>query len=118
MIATTSEPAGSSTIKVLIIENDNDAGQALVNGLKESNMTIAWAMSGTAGIALQKIFSPDVLLLDLNLPDQTGIDLVNYVAQQGECGIIIVSDVADVAERIVALDLGADDYVPKPPPVR
>jgi len=118
MIATTSEPVDSATIKVLIIENDNHAGQALVDGLKESNMNIAWAMSGAAGIALQKVFSPDVLLLDLNLPDRTGIDVVNYVAQQAKCGLIIVSDLADVAERIIALELGADDYVPKPPPLR
>ena len=109
-----SEPVDSETIKVLIIDNDSDTGLALADGLRQLNMNIEWAMSGADGIELQKIFSPDVLLLDLNLPDRTGIDVVRYIAQQCKCGLIIVSDGAD---PIVALDLGADDCVPRPPPL-
>ncbi len=104
--------------KVLIIEDDEAVGQALVGALDRSGMRTAWATTGAEGLALKRSFSPDVVLVDLNLPDTDGIGLVTFLAQQGECGVIIVSGLADEADRIVGLEIGADDYVSKPPHLR
>ncbi len=107
-----------SAPKVLIIEDDEAVGQALVGALERSGMKTAWATTGAEGLALKRSFSPDVVLVDLNLPDTDGIGLVTFLAQQGECGVIIVSGLADEADRIVGLEIGADDYVSKPPHLR
>jgi DNA-binding response OmpR family regulator len=107
-----------SAPRVLIIEDDEAVGQALVGALERSGMKTAWATTGAEGLALKRSFSPDVVLVDLNLPDTDGIGLVTFLAQQGECGVIIVSGLADEADRIVGLEIGADDYVAKPPHLR
>jgi two-component system OmpR family response regulator len=113
--------AGMTTVaapKVLIIEDDEAVGRALVGALERSGMRTAWATTGSEGLALKRSFMPDVVLVDLNLPDTDGIGLVTFLAQQGECGVIIVSGLADEADRIVGLEIGADDYVSKPPHLR
>jgi two-component system, OmpR family, response regulator len=107
-----------SAPKVLIIEDDEAVGQALVGALDRSGMRTAWATTGAEGLLLKKSFMPDVVLVDLNLPDTNGIGLVTYLSQQGECGVIIVSGMGDEADRIVGLEIGADDYVSKPPHLR
>ena len=107
-----------SAPKVLIIEDDEAVGQALVGALERSGMKTAWATTGADGLAQRRSFNPDVVLVDLNLPDTDGIGLVTFLAQQGECGVIIVSGLADEADRIVGLEIGADDYVSKPPHLR
>jgi DNA-binding response OmpR family regulator len=81
-------------------------------------MRTAWATTGAEGLNMKRSFSPDVVLVDLNLPDTDGIGLVTFLAKQGECGVIIVSGLADEADRIVGLEIGADDYVSKPPHLR
>jgi two-component system OmpR family response regulator len=105
----------AATLKVLIIEDDEDLGLALGETLQRSGMRTACAINGAEGLALMRSFSPDIALVDLNLPDTDGIGLVTLLAQQGDCGIIIVSGLTDEADRIVGLELGADDYVCKPP---
>lgn len=110
--------APASAPRVLVIEDDEEVGQALVGALDRSGIRTAWAMTGAEGLALKRTFLPDVVLVDLNLPDTDGIGLVTFLAQQGECGVIIVSGLADEADRIVGLEIGADDYVSKPPHLR
>lgn len=105
-------------IKVLVIEDDVVSGQPLVDALEKSNIRTAWATTATEGIQLKNQFLPDVVLLDLDLPDRNGIDVVNYLSQRRECGVIVVSGLTDEADRVVALELGADDYMAKPPVLR
>jgi two-component system, OmpR family, response regulator len=104
----------SATLKVLIIEDDEALGLALAEGLERSGMRTICATNGAEGLALMRSFAPDIALVDLKLPDTDGIGLVSLLAQQGDCGIIIVSGLTDEADIIVGLDLGADDYVCKP----
>lgn len=104
--------------RVLIIEDDDEVGRALVDSLEHSGMRTAWATTGAEGLLLKRSFGPNVVLIDLALPDTNGINLVAYMAQQGDCGVIIVSGAADEADRIVGLEVGADDYVVKPPHLR
>jgi DNA-binding response OmpR family regulator len=104
--------------RVLIIEDDLGVGQSLVTALQRAGIETAWAQSGAQALELKHSFSPDVALLDLNLPDADGMGLVRHLAQDGACGVIIVSGVTDEADRIVGLEIGADDYISKPPHLR
>jgi two-component system, OmpR family, response regulator len=105
----------TETLKVLVIEDDEVLGQALCEALEQSGMRAALAVNGVEGLALKRSISPDIVLVDLHLPDTDGIGLVSLLAKHGDCGVIIVSGLTDEADRIVGLELGADDYVCKPP---
>lgn len=102
-------------LKILVVEDDEDVGRAIVNSLERSGMHTAWAMTGADAIALKRNFVPNVILLDLTLPDVDGIEMVKLLTRERDCGIIIVSGLSSEADRIVGLELGADDYVAKPP---
>lgn len=108
----------NTTLKVLLIEDDQAVGETLIRALERAGMQTAWAMTGAQALALKTSFAPDVALVDLNLPDTDGMSLVTVLARQGGCGIIIVSGLADEADRIVGLEIGADDYISKPPQLR
>ncbi len=81
-------------------------------------MQTAWAKTGNEGLRLRASFQPDIALLDLNLPDADGISLVTYLSQHGNCGIIVISGFGGEADRVVGLELGADDFISKPPHLR
>ncbi len=102
------------TIRVLIIDNDEALGRALGEALEHSGLRTACATNGADGLALMRSFTPDIALVDLNLRDTDGTGLVTLLVQQSDCGIIIVSGLTDEADRIVGLELGADDYICKP----
>jgi two-component system OmpR family response regulator len=102
-------------IKVLVIDNDTATGEALNASLAKFGVKTSWARTGAEALVLYNDFKPNIALLDINIPDIDGISLVSLLAQKGDCGVIIVSGLSDEADRIVCLELGADDYIPKPP---
>lgn len=104
--------------RVLLIEDDPDMGETLVGVLERAGMQTAWARTGAEAVTLKASFKPDVVLVDLNLPDTDGIALVAWLAKRGECGVIVVSGLGEDSDRIVGLELGADDYIAKPPHLR
>lgn len=104
--------------RVLIIEDDEAVAQAMVRGIERSGMSVACAGTGAKGMALKSSFKPDIVLVDLELPDTNGVDLIGWFAETRSCGIIVVSGMGEEADRIVGLELGADDYIVKPPRMR
>ena len=104
--------------RVLLIEDDEAVAQAMVRGIERSGMSVVCAPTGAKGMALRATFKPDVVLVDLELPDTNGVDLISWFAEQQTCGVIVVSGMGDEADRIVGLELGADDYIVKPPRMR
>ena len=102
-------------LKILIVEDDEEVGQALVETLESSGMRTAYATTGASALSLTKSFAPDIALIDLNLPDIDGMSLLTMMARHGSCGLIIVSGQTDESDRIIGLELGADDYICKPP---
>ena len=107
-----------SAPRVLLIEDDEAVAQAMVRGIERSGMSVACAGTGARGMALKASFKPDIVLVDLELPDTNGVDLIAWFAEQKTCGVIVVSGMGEEADRIVGLDLGADDYIVKPPRMR
>ena len=104
--------------RVLLIEDDEAVAQAMVRSIERSGMNVAFAATGAKGMALKASFNPDVVLVDLELPDTNGVDLIGWFAEQRTCGVIVVSGMGEEADRIVGLELGADDYIVKPPRMR
>ena len=107
-----------SNPRVLLIEDDEAVAQAMVRSIERSGMSVVCASTGARGMALRATFKPDVVLVDLELPDTNGVDLISWFAEQDTCGVIVVSGMGEEADRIVGLELGADDYIVKPPRMR
>lgn len=104
--------------RVLLIEDDEAVGQAMLRGIERSGMNAMLATTGAKGMAMRASFKPDVVLVDLELPDANGVDLIGWFADTKSCGVIVVSGMGEEADRIVGLELGADDYIVKPPRMR
>jgi two-component system phosphate regulon response regulator OmpR len=100
--------------RVLLIEDNVAVAEAIRRFLERSGMPTAWAPTGARGMELKKSFSPDVVLVDLGLPDTNGVSLIGWLSQKHDCGIIVVSGRGKETERVVGLELGADDYIAKP----
>jgi DNA-binding response OmpR family regulator len=104
--------------RVLLIEDNAAVAETLQKFIERSGMRTAWAQTGAKAIELKRTFAPDVVLVDLELPDTNGVALIGWLADLQDCGIIVVSGRGEEAERIVGLELGADDYIAKPPQLR
>lgn len=104
--------------RVLLIEDNPAVAETLQKFIERSGMRTAWAQTGARAIELKRSFMPDVVLVDLELPDTNGVALIGWLSNLHDCGIIVVSGRSEEAERIVGLELGADDYIAKPPQLR
>jgi two-component system OmpR family response regulator len=104
--------------RVLLIEDNPDVAATFQKFIERAGMRTAWADTGARAIELKQSFMPDVVLVDLELPDTSGVELIGWLTRLHDCGIIIVSGRDEEAERVVGLELGADDYVAKPPQLR
>lgn len=100
--------------KVLIIEDDPIIGEMLVMYLSEENYDVIRVSEGNEAMLAFKTFEPDVVLLDLLLPDMDGIDLGREIREISDVPILVVSMKTEVSERILALRNGVDDYLCKP----
>ena len=107
-----------SNPRVLLIEDDEAVARTFLRGIERAGMTVQWANTGMSGMALKETFKPQIVLMDLTLPDMNGMLLIGKLAQCRDCGIIVVSGLGDEADRVVGLELGADDYISKPPAMR
>ena len=100
---------------VLVVEDDPDIAQTLQRFLRRSGMHAVVAHTGKQAMTLKQSHSPKVVLVDLDLPDIDGQALMLWLVGQGDCGVIVVSGHADASNRVMCLELGADDYITKPP---
>ena len=105
-------------IRVMMIEDDRAVAMALQRALQRAGMMVEWVPTGAAAHARKSGFNPNVTLVDLNLPDVNGIDLVAWLSAQQDCGVIVVSGSLGEADRVLGLERGADDYICKPPSSR
>ena len=99
---------------VLIIEDEKNILDFMTKALKANNYKVFTAASGQAGLALITSQCPDIVLLDLGLPDIDGNEIISSVRQWTSCPIIVVSARSSERDKVTALDLGADDYITKP----
>ncbi|MDQ0582467.1 response regulator transcription factor [Streptomyces rishiriensis] len=101
---------------VLLVEDDEPVAESLRRGLQRYGFGVTRVATGAAALAHS---GPcDVVLLDLGLPDTDGLDVCKALRERGDIPIIVISARSDETDRVVGLELGADDYVSKPFGVR
>lgn len=102
------------TARILIVEDDAAIRRLLRGALARAGHEALEAGTAREGLALLDVEKPDAVLLDLGLPDRDGIELIPLIRARSAAALIVISARVDVAEKIAALDLGADDYCTKP----
>jgi two-component system KDP operon response regulator KdpE len=100
--------------KILVIDDDEALLRALRIGLSARGYEVELARSGAEGVTQSSLAQPDVIVLDLGLPDMDGVDVCRRVRQFSAVPIIVLSATAGEERKVAALDLGADDYITKP----
>ena len=100
--------------KVLIVEDDPAVRNLVSTALGSRGYRHAEVATGTAALAALTADAPDVLLLDLGLPDMDGVAIIRRLRTWSEMPIIVISARSDDADKVEALDAGADDYLTKP----
>jgi two-component system KDP operon response regulator KdpE len=111
---TAAAPIRHSSARVLVIDDEPEIWRAVRAGLASAGFTGEWASSGTEGIELVARWHPDVIILDLTLPDLDGIEVCRHLRSWTQTPIIVLSVREGEADKVTALELGADDYLTKP----
>jgi two-component system cell cycle response regulator CtrA len=102
-------------MRVLLIEDDGATAQSIELMLKSVSFNVYTTDLGEEGIDLGKIYDYDIILLDLNLPDMSGFDVLRKLrVSKVKTPILILSGLAGVEDKIKGLGFGADDYMTKP----
>jgi len=99
---------------VLLVEDDRSIAESVTASLTSAGMEVAHVTTGAAAVDALSLAVPDVVLLDLGLPDMDGLDVARQLRERSAVPIIIVSARGDELDRVLGLELGADDYVVKP----
>jgi two-component system phosphate regulon response regulator OmpR len=101
--------------RILLIEDDPRLAAMVSDYLGEAGFRVTQAANGTSGLALHRREIFDALVLDLMLPDIDGLEVCRQVRAQGsETPILMLTARGDAMDRVVGLEIGADDYLPKP----
>jgi len=100
--------------KVLIVDDELHIRRLIHAALARADYAIVEAESAREALDLLRDERPDIVLLDLGLPDRDGLELVPLVKQQSDTTLIVVSARDATDQKVAALDLGADDYLTKP----
>lgn len=102
------------SLRVLVIEDDREIRALLQSSLGAEGFTVQTAVSVSEASALLRNAAPDLVLLDLGLPDGDGSDLVREIRRRHSLPVLIVSARHQEAEKVKLLDAGADDFIAKP----
>ena len=100
--------------RILIIEDDKRLAEMVMKYLGEAGFRAVVAPTGGHGIALHDREAFDALILDLMLPDMDGLEVCRRIRKQSSTPILMLTARGDTMDRVVGLEMGADDYLPKP----
>lgn len=99
---------------ILIIEDEKNIGNYIETIVASNGYRALCAMSGTSGLSMCASHHPDLVLLDLGLPDMDGMEVLQRIRDFSNVPIIVISARTQEKEKVAALDGGADDYITKP----
>lgn len=99
---------------VLVVENDPSVRNIIKTTLKTNDCKYLVAVNGDEALLEASTHNPDIILLDLGLPDMDGVDVIRKVRSWSNMPIIVISARSEDRDKIEALDAGADDYLTKP----
>ncbi len=103
-----------NTVTVLVVEDDKYIMSLITMLLKDEGYKTILTATGKEAVSLFYSNNPDIILLDLGLPDMNGIAVIERIREKSNVPIIVVSAREEESEKIQALDCGADDYITKP----
>jgi two-component system, OmpR family, KDP operon response regulator KdpE len=101
-------------VKVLLVDDDATLRQTLGIGLRAAGHQVLIAGDGRTALQAAREDRPDIIVLDLGLPDLSGFDVLRRLRAWSTVPVVVLSARAESSEKVQALDLGADDYVTKP----
>ncbi len=104
--------------RVLLVEDEAAIADSVAYSLRNEGFEVETAADGLAGLSAFRAFSPDIIILDLMLPKLNGLDFCRTIRKESSVPIIMLTAKTEEVDRVVGLELGADDYVPKPFSVR
>ena len=100
--------------KILIIDDDKELNKLLSSYLRQYNFEPMASTLPSEGMALMNTFAPDLIVLDVMLPEKNGFEVCQDIRRISKIPIVMLTARGDLSDRIVGLELGADDYLPKP----
>jgi two-component system, OmpR family, response regulator MprA len=100
--------------RVLVVEDDEDIAQALQRSLRMEGYEVRAAADGRAALEHGRTFAPDLVILDLGLPEMDGIEVARHLRENDDVPILMLTARDAVESRVEGLDAGADDYLVKP----
>jgi two-component system KDP operon response regulator KdpE len=100
--------------RVLVVDDDRSLLRALTIGLEARGYEVVTARNGEDGVVLTSLRQPDLVVLDLSLPDVDGVEVCRRIRAFSDVPILVLSALGSEERKVEALDRGADDYVTKP----
>ena len=102
------------TIRILVIEDERNILSFITSVLESQNYQVISASNATEGLSQAASSTPDLILLDLGLPDLDGTEVIRKIRTWSAVPILVISARTQEQDKVLALDLGADDYITKP----
>jgi len=99
---------------ILIIEDEPDLQRVVRDYLQKAGYNVLQSVRGDEGLSLWRTKHPDLVILDLNLPGLGGLEVAKAIRKEDETPIIMLTSRIEETDRLIGLELGADDYIPKP----
>ncbi|HHY32464.1 MAG TPA: response regulator transcription factor [Firmicutes bacterium] len=100
--------------RILVIDDEAAIGNMVKDYLEAQGYRVDWAADGLAGLDVFRRTRPDLIVLDLMLPGKSGLDVCREIRSESDVPIIMLTAKSEEVDRVVGLELGADDYVTKP----
>lgn len=100
--------------KILLVEDDRRLAPLVVQCLEDHHYQVRWCLDGARALFEFKNMQPDLVLLDIMLPGKDGLSLCQEIRKLGQTAILMVTARGDETDRVLGLELGADDYLTKP----
>ncbi len=104
--------------RILIIEDEESICDILSYALRKEGYTVKYSNTGSKGVLLIETFNPDLIILDIMLPDTNGFNICKDVNRKYRLPIIMLTARNDIVDKVLGLELGADDYITKPFDIR
>jgi DNA-binding response OmpR family regulator len=102
------------TDRILLIEDDTRLAEMVRDYLTQAGFRVARAASGSSGLAMHTRDGFDAIVLDLMLPDMDGLEVCRQIRARAATPILMLTARGDAMDRVIGLEMGADDYLPKP----
>jgi two-component system phosphate regulon response regulator OmpR len=100
--------------RILLVEDDRKLAPLVQRFLEDHHFEVTWTADGNEGWREYELLDPDLVILDLMLPGRDGLTLCRQIRAASRAGILILTAKGDETDRVVGLELGADDYLTKP----